>query len=141
MFTHFGQLFQSARILERNSLPGWVFTNSPQLFQSQLWRDTHSLNACPTILVSGSNLLNSWITTHILDVFQYNLITKPHSHLLESYQFALQKKLSCFTNFCHECQPHTYCQYSISLIFMIIQYDIALTFCTMCKSQIKKVEI
>ena len=52
---------------------------------------THSLDACLAILVSGSNLLNSWRATHILDVF---LISISHSHVLQSYQFALQKTVS-----------------------------------------------
>ena len=133
----FWSVAQICSILERDSLSEWVFTNSPQLFQSQLLSDTHSLEACPAIFVSCSNLLNSWRTTHILDVFQYTSLLNL-SHLLEAYQFALQKKISCFTNFCHECQPHTYCTYSISLIVIVIQHDILLTFCTMCKSQTRK---
>ena len=53
-------------------------------------RVTHRLDACSDILINDSNLLNSWRTTHILDVFQYTSLLNL-SHLLESYQFALQK--------------------------------------------------
>ena len=73
-------------------------------------RVTYSLDACSAILVSGSNLLNSWRVTHILDVFQFTSLVngKPHSHFIQSYQFALQKKqLLCFTEFSHECHIHT----------------------------------
>ena len=41
---------------------------------------TYSLDACSPILVSSSNLLNSWGVTHILDVFQFTSLVngKPH---------------------------------------------------------------
>ena len=61
-------------------------------------RVTYNLDSCSAILVSGSNLLNSWRATHILDVFQFTSLVngKPHSHFLQSYKFALQKTVIMF---------------------------------------------
>ena len=110
MFTHSSQWCSSAQGLESNSLSAWMFTHfSVALICWNIESDLQSgcvfiqpllsvilicshmsdlQPACSVTLVSSSDLLNSRRATHILDVFQY-LISKPHSHLLESYQFAL----------------------------------------------------
>ena len=83
-------------------------------------RVTHFLDVCSAILISGTDLPKYLRTTHILDVIY--LISKTHGHLLLSYQFSLQK----IAIRCHWFLPwmsHTYCQYSISLVFVVIQYD------------------
>jgi hypothetical protein len=111
------------------------------------WRATHFLGGCSAILVSNSNLIENWRVTHKLErcsassviliglitgerltcyVFPIYLVSKIHIHFLQSYLFFLHN-LSGF-NILMQDMPPTYCQYSISLIFAIIQHEIVLTF-------------
>ena len=102
------------------SLPGCKFSHSHQCSNPLIhMRATHSLNTCSAIFVSGSDLLNPQRATHILNVFSIYLINRTQSHFLQSYQIALQEIVIRFHQF-SSWTPHTYCQYSISLIFMVI---------------------
>ena len=53
--------------MERDSLPGGVFTRSCQCFRAAQTLERGSLTGCSPILVSRSNLIKQWRGTHFLD--------------------------------------------------------------------------
>ena len=65
VFSHSGQWIWSAQMLESNSQPAILVSESDLV---KHWRGTHSLDECPAILVSGSDLFKHRRGTHSLDV-------------------------------------------------------------------------
>ena len=70
------QWFWSAQTMERDSLAGWVFSQSPVSGSDLLkcYRETHMLDWCLANLVSGSDLLKCWTVTHILHFWPILLV-------------------------------------------------------------------
>ena len=128
---------------EVNSLAGWMFNHlvsSSDLLKH--WTVTYLLDECLAILISSSNLLNKNSQpgcishSNLIQTMERNslprYITNPQwvKFMFTIYNLtdlSFRKLLSGFNNL-HQEMPHTYYQYSISLIFMVIQQDIALTF-------------
>ena len=146
---------------------------------------THNLDTCSAILVTGSDLLKHWRTTHSLKVFSHSCqwfwsahigewlttymhlviqisgsdllrqrrathflnfffnyhVSQIHVHLLQSYRFVLSEKSCQIFNNMHQEMPLTYCQHSISLIFMGFQQDIVLTFFKKTTCQFPSAEV
>ena len=131
------QPFSSVILLKHlgvNSHPGWC---SDILISGSDLLKCCRVNSHSGYGFSHSDLLKYRRATHILDVFPITWLVKFMSIIYNLTNSSFRIHLSNF-NILHWRIPHTYCQYSISLSFMVIQQDIVLTFWTTCQFQMVK---
>ena len=103
-----------------------VFSHSCQWFWSAHIGEWLTTYMHLVVQISGSDLLKQMRATHFLNFFFFNYhVSQIHVHLLQSYRFVLSEKSCQIFNNMHQEMPLTYCQHSISLIFIGFQQDIA----------------